>query len=227
MSVSVAVMAHPKREEFVPGLVNAIGGDVAVVWDRRNDRWDTGRRALLAFEPDATHHLVIQDDAVVPDGLVAECVRVVANVPAGHPISLYMGRTRTRPRRYQMAPLVRTALSRGASFAVFSGPWWGVAVMLPTSSIRAVVEFGDRNPHGSVNYDHRIAQYFDSVGKPCYYTVPSIVDHRTDTPSLTGRAGGRRAFTYTSNLPGRWDGGTVTPVVLPRRLATSFPETPT
>ena len=86
--LSVAVMAHPKRADLIPALCDSIDADVPVVWDERNDRWDTGRRALLAFDPAATHHLVVQDDALVCRDLVAGLQRALPHVPREAPVGL-------------------------------------------------------------------------------------------------------------------------------------------
>lgn len=180
--ISVVIMAHPKRERYVARMRLR----APVVWDERNDVWDTGRRALLAFKPEATHHLVIQDDAIVPRGLVAACESIVAHTPPDAPVSLYMGKSRIRP-AYSMTSVVERG--EGASFAVFGGPWWGVGIILPTVDIPDVVAFGDRRTHP--NYDIRIAQFYKARRIQCWYTLPSIIDHRAG-PSLIGRKGLQR-----------------------------------
>lgn len=65
-TLSVAIMAHPKREAMVADLLTRLDREVPVVWDQINDRHDTGARAMEAFDPACTHHLVIQDDVAVP-----------------------------------------------------------------------------------------------------------------------------------------------------------------
>lgn len=180
--ISVAAMCHPKRAEWVPDLVESIDASVTVVWDRYNDRWDTGRRALLAHHPDATHHLVVQDDAIVCRDLVAGLEQTVDEA-ADNPIGLYVGTT--RPRQTQVFSAVAQAERQRSRWVRMPGPWWGVGIVVPVDRIIEMVRYGDARPDVA-NYDLKITRYFASRGKLCWYTMPSLVDHRhgPDNPSL-------------------------------------------
>lgn len=193
--LSVAVMAHPKRKQWIPGLLEDLGRGT-VVWDRKNDRWDTGRRSLLAFDPQATHHLVIQDDAVVSRDLVP-AVEEALRYSGQHPVSLYVGKR--RPNTHLVVEMVAQAQKRGHSWIYMRGPLWGPAIVLPVADIPHVVAWGDAHPE-IPNYDLRIADYYSQHRVDCLYTVPSLVDHRDtpENPSLVpGRtASGRVAHTF-------------------------------
>lgn len=191
--LSVAVMAHPKRARYVEHLLPRLDvEDPPVVWDRFNDRWDTGRRALMSYEPDATHHLVVQDDAVPCRDLVQGCARLLEHVPPEAPVGLYVGYARTQPWRFSMVPLINLAGRRRAAFLIFEGPWWGQSLIVPTADVPDIVSFGDRHPEIE-NYDHKIANWYARQNIECWYTMPSLVSHRTDGPSLVpGRGNGRR-----------------------------------
>lgn len=189
--ISVAVMAHPKRQHFVPELVAAIDHPVNVVWDEKNDRWDTGRRALLAFDPAVTHHLVVQDDAIVCRDLVAGLERALSHVPREAPVGLYVGRV--RPWRARVQRLVSSA--QDASWVTINRLLWGVGVVVPTDQITEMVAFCDRR-RDEANYDLRVAKWFMYRGVRTWYTWPSLVEHR-DGPSLVpGRIGGRHAHRF-------------------------------
>lgn len=214
-------MAHPTRSQLAKRLGSRLG--ISITWDEQNDVWDTGRRALLAHDPDATHHLVLQDDAVAHRGLVSECKRLLEHTPGDVPVSLYMGKARHRPRRFPMKSVVEAAKTHRASFAVFGGPWWGVGIILPTSHIESVVEFGDQ-PQRHRNYDIRIAQYYASKGIDCWYTMPCLVDHRAGQ-SIVGRRGARRHAVWPPKRLGLdWSRGIVTPADM--KLSQRFPKTP-
>lgn len=172
--ISVAIMAHPKREQWAGPLADAIDADVTVIWDRCNDRWDTGRRSLLAHHPDATHHLVIQDDAVVCRDLIAGLQQAVA-YSQHRPVGLYIGQV--RPSKTKVERAVREADRQQTSWVAMQGPWWGVGILLPTADIEDVVAFGDTRDDLD-NYDRKIARYYASRNVRCWYTHPSLVDHR-------------------------------------------------
>jgi len=187
-SLSAAIMAHPKREHFVEELQGQLDRDVEVVWDQRNDRWETGRRALLVYDPAATHHAVIQDDAVPCRDLLAGSERA-AEVAGEHPISLYAGMYRPSSKHRAMIAAVTRAAEAAERVASpwmeFEGPWWGVGLVIPTADIPELVRWGDRYTE-TKNYDSRIGKWYIGRGVKCWHTMPSLVDHRpaTSNPSL-------------------------------------------
>jgi hypothetical protein len=177
--VSVAIMAHPRRAAFVPELEAALDRPATVVWDDGSDsRWGTGRRALLAYDPDATHHLVIQDDAVIPRDLVAGVEAALAHTPGDVPLCLYVGKV--RPYREMVTEYVHKA-GGNTSWLVMDRLNWGVAVVLPVPMVAAVVAAGDAQ--SIPNYDSRMSTYFEDNHIPVWYPWPSLVDHR-ESPSL-------------------------------------------
>lgn len=171
-------MAHPRRSPFIPELESALDRPATVVWDDgSNSRWGTGRRALLAYDPTATHHLVLQDDAVIPRDLVAGVEAALQHAPQDVPVCLYVGKV--RPYREMVTEYVGRA--RGASWLVMDRLNWGVAVVLPTSMIDGLVAYCDQ---GSIpNYDSRMSKWFEANNIPVWYPWPSLVDHR-ESPSL-------------------------------------------
>ena len=180
-SVSVVLMAHPSRAHMVPSVVEALDREPVIVWDdpsRRNDPWPNGRQALLAFDPAATHCAILQDDAILCRDLVSGLERALEHVPAGTPVGLYVGRA--RPRHDYVAG--RVALQPDASWLIMRGPWWGVGLVLPTGDIPRLVESADRETVKS--YDKRVARWYARERRDCWYTWPSLVDHRPDHESL-------------------------------------------
>ena len=186
-------MAHPKRAGWVPQLADAIAADVQVVWDRHNDRWDTGRRSLLAYNKDATHHLVVQDDALVCEDLTKAVTGLVDHT-GDHPVSLYMGRLK-KPHT-KMAVAYHRSVQKQWSFVAAAGPFWGVAILLPVAHIERVVAHGDGL--NIPNYDLRIADWYRRQKLLCWYTVPSLVQHRngTSNPSLIPNRTGKNRYAH-------------------------------
>lgn len=177
--LSVAIMAHPKRQAFVEDLQGHFP-EAEVVWDRRNDRWDTGRRSLLAFDPKASHHLVIQDDALPCRDLLPALEQAVKH-SGEHPLGLYVGHA-----SMDVLNAVKAAREDGGPpWLAMEGPWWGPGIVFPTEQIRDIVAWGDNQPR-IPNYDRRITRFYASRGIECWYTLPSLVDHRPGevNPSL-------------------------------------------
>jgi len=208
-TLSVAIMAHASREKWVPDLEAQLG-NVKTVWDRMNDRWDTGARALVAYDPNCTHHLVVQDDALLPPDFLEGVKKMLEYIPYPSPVGLYYGRV--RPRETHTRMLVQRAKQQNASFIRHGGPWWGVGIIIPTANIPEIVKWGDSRPD-IPNYDRRISRWYQENDIECYYPVPSLIEHRhgDENPSLVpGRTGiNRRAWQFVgprSALDVDWSG---------------------
>lgn len=186
-------MAHPKRTAGATGVADALGlGSDRIVWDRCNSVWDTARRAWLTFDPEATHHLVIQDDAVPCLDLIAGTEKALTHVPDEAVVSLYTGTRRPMVREVNRA--VARADEEDASWIVLNALCWGVAVILPTHIIPEMVANCDTQ--GTPGDDIRIRRFAQSVLKwPVWHTWPSLVDHQDDG-SLIGHGTGRHAHRF-------------------------------
>lgn len=208
MTLSVSIMAHPKREAMVDDLLSRLDRPVQVVWDEINDRHDTGARAMEAFDPTCSHHLVLQDDVLPSPDLIAGVERALEFCPQDVPISLYVGRVRPFVKPVQQAVWA----ARDASWITMRGIYWGPAVILPTSDIPQMLEWF-RGPEGSAvtNYDRRMSVWYRLMNRDCWYTWPSLVDHRGDESLAHLYRGQRRAHKFHdgSALDVDWTGKVV------------------
>jgi hypothetical protein len=204
--ISVAVMAHPRRQRLTDELLQVLDAPAQLVLDRHNDEWDTGRRAWDAHDPSATHHLVLQDDAIPCLNLVAGLARALTYVPPHAIVSLYLG-TR-RPMRNTVQRAVDDARAQNAAWVVMPHLNWGVGVVLPTETIPDMLDHADRHPGRA--YDRRIGRWYFENGWPTWCTWPSLVDH-ADGPSLNNYLGRRQAhwFAEGSALDVDWSAGAV------------------
>lgn len=198
--LSVALMAHPSRKHFVDRLAEQLP-EAEIVWDQRNDRWDTGSRAMLAHDPAADAHLVVQDDVIPCRNLVAGATAAFAATSGEQPIALYTGKV--RPMAQTVTPAVQRALRVGSPWLEMTGPLWGPGLIIPTAHIEPIVDWWDSRPakvqHRVPNYDRRIEHWYTRQGIDCLYTVPSLVQHRgvAENPSLVkGRTGNRQAHAF-------------------------------
>lgn len=192
MGVSIVVMAHPKRKEWAEDLADQL--DCPIIWDEKNVMWDTGRRALLAgIDMGGTHHLVIQDDCILSEGLL----EVLPELTRPGPVSLYAGRNGNGRKAMTMA---RNA---GTQWFRYIGLVWGPAVMQPVEHLGPLVEYGDRTRIRS--YDQRLTAYWRRKNIACWYTAPSLVNHRCgDNPSLKGGNDAREAEWFGSGVGLDW-----------------------
>lgn len=206
--LSFTIMAHRKRESWIPEIQQQLEG-CDVTWDKFNDRHETGLRAISAYDPDATHHIVVQDDAVLCQDFAETAHKALSYVPESCPASFYMGRV--KPHAHEFGDVHKAAKAQGASFIATKGPWWGVAIAFPVDSIASLIDFYASQQH-ITNYDRRSSRFYEQKKLPCYYTAPSIVDHRVDgNPSLVaGRQNvGRYAWEFVgprSGLDVDWSG---------------------
>lgn len=211
MKVSVTIMAHPKRKDKIPALSQRLP-DADVVWDRENNRWDTGRRAMLARDPSADWHVVVQDDVILCDDFARHMVNALDYALPEAPVAFYTGKV--RPYAEIVSRAVKRATERGMSWIAMKGPLWGPAVAVPTDMIPDMIEACDQIPID--NYDIRMAEYFDQRGILCQYTLPSLVNHRvgSENPSLVpGRSSSMNRVAHSFIRPGTepdWSTGAYT-----------------
>jgi len=215
-SVSVAVMAHRVRAPLVEALVARLDRPAHVAWAANTApstapeaRWRTAAAAWSAADPGATHHLVLQDDAVVCRDLVAGLEAALDATPAvaGHPVSIYYG-NHHGPSRLIDAEAVEAARV-GASWVIGRTLRWGVAIVAPTAHAKPLVAWCERLR--GMPYDARLARYFRNVaGRRCWYTWPGLVDHDDSVTSLVGHTRGRVAHRFcgrdSSALDLDWSG---------------------
>lgn len=191
MKLSVAIMAHPARRHLVEDLTARLGIDAEhVVWDRYQDRWDTGVRAWQAHDPGSNWHVVLQDDALPCFDLLAGLRLALNHVPVESAVSLYLGDGSSNWRTKGAHDADRI----GASWIRFRTLIWGVAIVVPTITIDDMLAWCEQHPQP--NYDTRVARYYEkALGWPAYYTWPSLVDHRRG-PSLLDHPDDRKAYRF-------------------------------
>lgn len=185
--LSASIMAHPSRTWWVRELVVDLGWDLPVAWDEGAGVWETCRRAWQMRDPAATHHLVLQDDALVPYDFRASVESAIEHLPVEKAVvSLYLGTP--HPGATGVAKVdaaVRAAGEQGCSWISLPTLRWGLAVVLPVEVIDGMLAWKGGDEFGDAD-DQRIGRYCrDVLGWRTFYTWPSLVDHR-DSDSLLG-----------------------------------------
>lgn len=214
MRLSAAIMAHPARADLVAEMQATLDRDVPIVWDTdtgppsadKQRRWRTGRRAWETHHPDADWHIVLQDDALTSPDLIAGLEKALDHIPDSvNLVCPYFGTK--RPSQLVVTRLAREARNDDASFIRSTSLNWGVAIIARTATIDTMLHWCDERK--SLPYDTRVGRYYrDHLHQECWYTWPSLVDHR-DGPSLISHSdNGRHAhlFHQSSALELAWDG---------------------
>lgn len=190
MNLSVAIQTHPARAELTARLRDAVGGDVDVVVDpdpgaALPSPWRTYRQALEETPPDATHRLVLQDDATVCDGFRA-AADAAAKAQPDRVIVFFVG---GRPTDH--ARTVYAACDRDLPFAELRRHTWlpVVAACWPSAMIPRLLDFVDAQGwRGRLRADDEVVGRFLRHEKILpLATVPSLVQHGDVHPSLVGR----------------------------------------
>ncbi|MFC7219422.1 NAD-dependent epimerase/dehydratase family protein [Streptomyces polyrhachis] len=199
MKLSGAVMTHPRRLKEAQLLADAdVQGRIKVVADPEPEGRPTALRvAPLSWEcvdPDATHHLVLQDDVQLAEGFF-DYVEQVAAVAGDEAVAFYAG--------------WETRNGGVARLAALTGSTWAYALqehvpcyalLLPAELARGYAAFQAQDEPGWP-YDVVMQRYLNARSIPVRFCTPSVVQHM-DMPSLAGNAyhGLRQATLFTERV---------------------------
>lgn len=200
MKLSVALMCHASRRHLWQPLAGQLGDVTVCEDDGRLGRWGNGRRALLAYDKSATHHLVLQDDAVPAEDLRIGIEEWLTHLPDAI-LCLYAGKLavwRQTVTKYATPPC----------WLRMSHVQWGVGLVMPTHTIADTVKIGDRLTTVK-NYDWRYSLANHKTHRlPVYYPTPSWVEHAETPSTVPGRKPNRHALTCLSEYDSVLDWGT-------------------
>jgi hypothetical protein len=179
-------MAHPVRREWVEDLLEKTGIP-EVSWENGSGLWATARAAWQMYDSKATHHLVLQDDAIVCRDLLAGVESALEFVSPVALISLFFGTPHEGSLNAGSRQAVyRQAVSINASWVSLPSLNWGLALVIPTLEIDAMLEWCDQQD--DAGDDQRIGRYFRDIRRwRVWQTWPSLVDHR-EGPSMMGHS---------------------------------------
>lgn len=177
--LSGAIMAHPKRRAWAEGLSDQTG--LPIVWDRVSLVWETATRAWRAHDPNATHHIVIQDDAVLCRDFIPTVLNLIEAAPL-EPISLLVVDYRLHGQKYKYEEAVRRGDRLWRSWLSVTA----IATILPTRDIEPMVEFGDTTMERVLHDDFKMREFYKQRGVKFVFPIPSLVQHRhqDENPSL-------------------------------------------
>lgn len=190
--LSVAVQHHPSRTHLLPALLAALEPlDIDVITDPdpdgRPSPWRCYRECLERLPGWATHHLIVQDDAVPCAGFAQAAVAAITARP-DRPIAFFVGGT---PRDLAIACLKAGKVGeRWCDLSPFSAAFPCVAASWPTGLIPQILAWADANrlkPEKDISDDGILARFLQAKRIYPWATVPSLVEHPNVEVSIIGR----------------------------------------
>lgn len=187
MKIAFVIQHHPSRADRLPALLAAIP-EATVVTDPEPDSrasWPAARLAWQTYPEDATHVVVLEDDAVPCEGFVSAVTLALYERPA-HAVAFWANRKQ-----------IADALAFGKAWqwchpmVSYHGT---VCNALPTSWVRSFVSWGDlerydrRKPGG---VDQRLREWLVGRGGRVLLSAPCLVQHGLPEDSLLWPNGGQ------------------------------------
>ena len=207
--LSIAIMAVPERKEIVYSLIKQLGRNVPIAWDDDYQGiWWNCQRAWKMVKGGATHHLILQDDALVCDNFIESAERAISYRPHD-----FVG-------FYANHQICTKASEKGDSWVNIEGGVWGQAQMLPVSEIGHFLSWCESHIDSSYKHDDdRLATYLSASKMRQYQTVPSLVNHGSPDTSTTNHSATHlkvrrvaRVFTEKDALDIDWEQGLENPL---------------
>lgn len=191
MRISAAIQHHPARASLLAPLRASLAPlDVQVAVDPlpagKPAAWRAYRLALESTPPDATHRLIVQDDAepcadfalLLERAIAAEPDRLLVLCVCGLPAEL--------------ARAVNLARHEGRAWAELRSPRWipAIALLWPTPLIPEALDWIDRQttwPRDFLADDEILMRTMAGLGETPLATVPSLVQHPDRVVSVIGK----------------------------------------
>lgn len=175
--LSVAICSVPERAALVQRTLERLGRRVPVLLDveRRGNRWNS-RRAWSAVDGHSTHHLVLEDDALV----CRDFIRVAEAALTAKPDALV---TFFTPK---IDLLKAKELHR--SWARISTVFWTQAISLPTSRVAQFLKWEREHlPEDYPRKEGTLGMFVQAARMEVFCTAPNLVNH-AEVPSAMGHS---------------------------------------
>ena len=189
----VAIQHHPSRAGLLPRLIAGLERlpfDIVADDGPPPDPWRGHRKCLERFQADLYSHLVvIQDDALLCECFECELHCALEAEPAAT-LMLFLA---AQPRLTAMA--ARRAAELGEPFAPKAPRDYlpVVGVSYPAAHVASILEWADQaSGRVSRSDDFMLGRWHRDRDPRVLVTVPSLVQHPDDVPSVIGNGLGAR-----------------------------------
>jgi hypothetical protein len=195
VELRVAIQHHPSRGAQLARLLDELGEPADVITDPDptsplRSPWRTSRLAWASTPETATHNLVLQDDVRACDGFLD----LARDAVTSHPddlVTFYVGRYPGSAARAVIAGLD----TRKPYVDIGLDSWTPcLALAMPTAFALDLASHTDRHhyPPAMCADDGIVSLWRQDRGHTrCWATMPSLVDHDNDVPSIMGTEPGR------------------------------------
>lgn len=207
MTHCIGIITVPSRLRMAAQLRRASGAQVLSVDTQMLGPWWNAQNVWESLlDEGADWSVILDDDAVVAHGFVAQLSRLLARADE---LELDMVNLFTCA-QYDKDK-ARKALNEGASWVSRPGQA-GVAVALRTEHIEGLLDWAEEEGfEDAAAPDIIVYQYAKRVGLKRALPLPCIVDHNDDIPSETRKLRGKHGLGRTNPFfepyyTGRWDG---------------------
>jgi hypothetical protein len=197
VKLSISVMAHPARAAFFPYLQEKLQLPLSQFSiDLKNNLLENSKASWMLHDPEATHHCVIQDDAIVCDNFREKAIAFITTqeekrINEGRPVQGYNFFLKQDPNRSPLwikDGVYTDNVTRG-----------GVAICLPVDRIKPMLQEFDRQR--SRHDDDRISEYVKRNGMKILFPVPSLIGHRCEVPSIANNTVSRPVWKFSGEDP--------------------------
>lgn len=194
--IAYRVVAVPERIEHARRLADATGAELVI--DHTHEGTFANHIRALASVADASHVVVLEDDAIVCADFISHVERLIEERPL-HLLGLYVGRGHP----VQPQPLIAEVVQQAPAWLDHPGITnrlrWAVGYAMPTADIAEVLahlELDGPGRHPWQQTDVRIGRWHAARGR-LSYPFPSPIDHNDNIASTTSTHGkGRTAWAH-------------------------------
>ncbi len=185
MKISIALMCHTSRKEFIPYLIEKLGECRVFVDDGSLGVKKNAMRCWESYDKNADYHLVIQDDAIICDNFKTKCMPYLENSEGI--VSFFLSK-RTRERVREDGIFFKKRTLTGA-----------VALAIRTDLIKKMIQ---EMREAKIENDDTIISWFAQRHhiEVCY-SKPSLVDHRHGIKSIVEKNIVSERRTAYENIP--------------------------
>ena len=173
IKLSVALFSHPVRSQKLQRTLQLLGDSVPieVILDKQSEGiWPTAMRAWRAYAPDATHHLVLQDDIIPCRDFLQSIPSIIRHLSKDASVSFC-----------DNVPAMHYALKTNRLWVYSQQVRHAQALLQPVTQIEPFILWSEWNVRPSYYHDDgRLEMYLHSIGKKMWHTAPSLVSHDDD-----------------------------------------------